>query len=89
MLKRETVELLWTSQKLRDGSDTGYGIGWSVRRDTTGRRMVGHTGGAMGGTSNLIIYPEQHLVLALIVNSDATFIGILPQIGERFLAAAP
>jgi hypothetical protein len=40
----------------------------------------------MGGTSNLVIYPEEHLVLALIVNSDRTFIGALPSIGERFLA---
>lgn len=85
LLKPETRELLWTSQKLRDGKETGYGIGWGTTRDAAGRRRVGHTGGAMGGTSNLIIYPEQGLVLALIVNSDRTFIGALPVIGEKFL----
>lgn len=89
VLRRETVESLWTSQTLRDGTATGYGIGWSNRRDSAGRRVVGHTGGAMGGTSNLVIYPEQHLVLALLINSDVTFIRLLPQIGERFLAEAP
>lgn len=81
--------MLWTSQKLKDGSPTGYGIGWSTRQDAAGRRVVGHTGGAMGGTSNLVIYPDQRLVLALIVNSDVSFIGILPRIGERFLDAQP
>jgi CubicO group peptidase (beta-lactamase class C family) len=85
LLRPETRDLLWTSQKLRDGKETGYGIGWGTTRDAAGRRRVGHTGGAMGGTSNLIIYPDQHLVLALTVNSDVTFIGILPGIGERFL----
>lgn len=89
VLQRATAETLWTSQTLRDGTATGYGIGWSIRRDGAGRRIVGHTGGAMGGTSNLIIYPEQRLVLALLINSDVTFIGILPRIAERFLAEEP
>lgn len=85
VLERETVELLWKPQTLRDGTSTGYGIGWGSTTDDQGRRRVGHTGGAMGGTSNLIIYPEERLVLALIVNSDVTFIGLLPTIGARFL----
>lgn len=85
LVKPEIRELLWTSQKLNDGKETGYGIGWGSTRDSAGRRRIGHTGGAMGGTSNLIIYPEQGLVLALCVNSDRTFIGALPAIAERFL----
>jgi hypothetical protein len=31
------------------------------------------------------IDPEEHLILAMIVNSEVTFIGLLPRIGERFL----
>lgn len=89
VLRPETRDLLWTSQKLKDGSETGYGIGWRTTRDAAGRRRVGHTGGAMGGTSNLVIYPDQRLVLALIVNSDVTFIGMLPAVAERFLARGP
>lgn len=58
VLERETVELLWKPQTLRDGTSTGYGIGWGSTTDDQGRRRVGHTGGAMGGTSNLIIYPR-------------------------------
>jgi serine beta-lactamase-like protein LACTB len=85
VLRRETTELLWTSQVLKDGKPTGYGIGWGTTTDSLGHRRVGHTGGAMGGTSSLIIYPDDRLVLALLVNSDQTFIGALPRIGERFL----
>lgn len=89
VLRPEVRDLLWTSQVLKDGRATNYGIGWGTRTDSHGHRIVGHTGGAMGGTSNLVIFPDQHLVFALIVNSDATFIGLLPAIGEQFLAAAP
>ena len=85
VLKPETIELLWKPQSLKNGETTDYGIGWGTIRDAEGRRIVGHTGGAMGGTSYLIIYPAEHLVLALIVNSDVTFIRILPTIGSRFL----
>lgn len=85
LLRPATRELLWTTQKLRDGTVTGYGIGWSDFVDPHGHRRVGHTGGAMGGTSWLLIYPDQKLVLALLVNSDVTFIGVLPEVGERFL----
>lgn len=85
LLKPETIELLWKPQILKNGESTDYGIGWGTIRDAQGRRIVGHTGGAMGGTSYLIIYPAEHLVLALIVNSDITFIRILPTIGSRFL----
>lgn len=89
LLRPETVELLWTSQKLRDGRNTDYGIGWGTRTDQHGHWIASHTGGAMGGTSHLVIFPAGRLVLALIVNSDETFIGALPGIGEQFLAAAP
>lgn len=85
LLRRETTELLWRSQTLKDGKATGYGIGWGTTTDARVHRRVGHTGGAMGGTSSLIIYPEEGLVLVLIVNSDVTFVGLLPEIGERFL----
>lgn len=85
VLRPATRDTLWAPLTLRDGSSTGYGIGWGSRRDDHGHRIVSHTGGAMGGTSILVIFPEQRLVLALIVNSDVTFIRLLPQIAERFV----
>jgi len=85
LLKPETLALLWTSQKTKDGKDTEYGIGWTVDRDSKGRRRVRHSGGAMGGTANLVIFPEERLVVALLVNSDESFVGRAPDIAEVFL----
>ncbi len=85
LVKPETLALLWTSQKTKDGKDTDYGIGWTVDRDSKGRRRVRHSGGAMGGTANLVIYPEERLVVALLVNSDESFTGRAPSIAEVFL----
>ncbi len=85
LLKPETRALLWTSQKTSDGKDTEYGIGWTVDRDSRGRARVRHSGGAQGGTANLVIYPAERLVLAMLVNSDESFTGRAPQIAEMFL----
>ena len=84
LLRPETVQLLWTSMKTADGKDTDYGIGWTVDRDAKGRRRVRHSGGAMGGTANLVIYPDSRLVVALLVNSDESFTGRAPAIAEVF-----
>jgi CubicO group peptidase (beta-lactamase class C family) len=85
LVRPETLRLLWTSQQTSDGKDTDYGIGWSVDRDSKGRRRVRHSGGAQGGTANLVIYPEERLVVALLVNSDESFTGRAPAIAEVFL----
>ena len=67
-----------------DGKDTDYGIGWTVDRDAKGRLRVRHSGGAMGGTANLVIYPDLRLAVALLVNSDESFTGRAPAIAEAF-----
>lgn len=85
LLRPETVRLLWTSQKTKDGKDTEYGIGWGVARDQKGRLRISHSGGAQGGTAYLVIYPESRLAAAMIVNSDESFTGQTPRIAELFL----
>ncbi len=87
LLRPKTRDLLWTSQKTSDGKDTDYGLGWGVRRDTRGRRLVAHSGGAMGGTAYLVIYPAERLVAAMIVNSDESFTRRTVTIAELFLDA--
>jgi CubicO group peptidase (beta-lactamase class C family) len=77
--------MLWTSQRTTDGKATGYGMGWFVDRDAAGRRRIYHSGGSVGGTAYLLISPEQKLVLALLVNSDYTFVRAAPRLAEAFL----
>ncbi|HZD03797.1 MAG TPA: serine hydrolase domain-containing protein [Longimicrobiales bacterium] len=64
-----TVELLWTPQHTSDGESTGYGIGWSSgERPEGGGRRVWHTGGAMGGSTILMIYPDERIVVSILTN---------------------
>jgi CubicO group peptidase (beta-lactamase class C family) len=69
-LKPESLLLLFTSQKTADGKESGYGIGWGVRTSKSGQRIYEHSGGAVGGTSQLILYPDAHVVVAMICNFE-------------------
>ena len=70
ILKRATVDTLWTPQHTADGKATNYGMGWFIRIDSTDRRAVSHSGGSVGGTALLAIYPSEKLVFAFLFNAD-------------------
>ncbi len=85
LLADSTRALLWTPQLMKNGTRSEYGIGWFVGKDKQGRTRVSHSGGSVGGTAYLVIYPEQHVVVALLCNSDAPFVGMAPGIAEKFV----
>lgn len=73
--KDETLKLLFTSQRTTAGEETGYGIGWRVRTDDKGRRTRSHSGGSVGGTTMLLMYPDSGVVLAMAVNLSSARLG--------------
>lgn len=79
LLKPETVDLLFTSQHTNDEEKTGYGIGWFVDTDDEGRRRIGHGGGSIGGTTQLLLYPDQEVVVAVISNLSNVDYRSVPQ----------
>ena len=85
-LDPDIVDLLFTSQKTTDGQSTGYGIGW---RSSTqgGQRVVGHGGGSVGGSTNLALYPESGIVVAMVSNLSSAQLPNAHAIARRFAAA--
>lgn len=67
-LKESSLRLLFTSQKTNSGEDTGYGIGWGIRKSKSGQRIFEHAGGSVGGSCQLILYPDSRVVVALVTN---------------------
>ena len=67
-LKESISREFLTAQKVKDKS-TFYGLGWEVSRDGKGRNFFGHTGNSVGGYSNFYIYPEEEIVIAILINS--------------------
>jgi serine beta-lactamase-like protein LACTB, mitochondrial len=67
-LKRDSLQLLFTPQKTKDGQETNYGMGWFIGKSTSGQKIFEHSGGSVGGTSELILYPDVHMVVAMLTN---------------------
>ncbi len=79
LLKSETYAELLTSQMLHE-KPTYYGLGFQVSQDENGRRFVGHVGSSVGAYSNLFIYPEEELVVSVLVN--CTDVKMQPMIND-------
>jgi CubicO group peptidase (beta-lactamase class C family) len=74
-LRAESLRLLSTPQRTADGRETGYGVGWASGRDAQGRRTLSHSGGAVGGSAFLLVYPDQGVVVAMLVNTGDSMVG--------------
>ena len=84
-LQPESLRQLFTSQKTSDGKETGYGIGWFVGRSKSGQRVYAHDGGAVGGSSRLLLYPDAHMVVAMICNFEGGWqADEVESVGEAF-----
>lgn len=79
VLQPSTIRQLTTTQHLSNGQPTGYGMGWSGGTDASGRRYFGHSGGAVGGTCILTIYPDQQMVIVLLTNMSGVPLHHLPE----------
>lgn len=68
LLKPETYRELLTAQKV-NGKSTYYGLGFQVSEDKEGRPFVGHIGSSVGAYSNLFVFPQEELVVSILINS--------------------
>ena len=85
-LQAETLELLFTSQALRDGTETGYGVGWRSSENAHGERIVAHGGGSVGGRTHLTMNRDTGLIVAIVANlsSAPMSAGLAGRIEELF-----
>ena len=76
LLQQETVDLFWTPQRLNNGEPTGYGFGWSIGTAGLGvdggrTPYVGHGGSVIGGRAQLMILPDEDMVVVTMTNTSA------------------
>lgn len=88
LLKPETRKMLWTPLHLESGKSTGYGLGWGVD-SVDGHQVISHSGGSVGGTTEFMIFPDQHMVVAITTNlTDAEGVGAIANDVARLFGAA-
>ncbi|MEX0273606.1 MAG: serine hydrolase domain-containing protein [Flavobacteriaceae bacterium] len=67
LLKPETYAELFRPQRIH-GESTYYGLGFQVSEDAQGRHFVGHVGNSVGAYSNFFVYPQEKVVVSILIN---------------------
>ena len=67
LLKRSSLEQMWTPVKLNDGKTHGYGFGWSLGQ-VRGHRVVEHGGAWQGFKSQISRYVDDKLTVIVFAN---------------------
>jgi CubicO group peptidase (beta-lactamase class C family) len=72
---------------LTDGGAPGYGMCWNIGADKQGRPTISHGGGGgVGGTSDLLMYPDARIVVAIQANlTGANFGDLAARIARAFM----
>ncbi|HZS04397.1 MAG TPA: serine hydrolase domain-containing protein [Blastocatellia bacterium] len=72
LLKKETLEQMWTRQKTRDGKPLeSYGLGWLVTEaDNDWPKRVANDGSQAGTRTYLYLIPEKRFAIALMTNLE-------------------
>jgi len=75
---------LFTPQRTKDGKSTDYGIGWESGT-YLGEPWMGHSGGSVGGVTQLIIFPQKGVSVAVLTNlSPVDYQGVHRKIASLF-----
>ena len=88
LLKRSSLDLMWTPVKLKDGQpNTGnYGFGWFIDQ-RNGHRCIHHDGAWQGFETAIDRYVDDHLTVVALTNLEGAKPGEITQhVAELYLA---
>ena len=86
ILSKASVKELVTSLKTNDGEHTDYGIGFGVVKTKNNTPRYSHSGGGIGATTFLLMYPEEDIVIAIVTNlSGVPIRELVGQIEDVFI----
>jgi CubicO group peptidase (beta-lactamase class C family) len=70
LIKRSSLEQMWTPVRLNDGKTYGYGFGWFLST-ANGHRLIEHDGAWQGFTMNISRYVDEKLTVIVMTNLDS------------------
>ncbi len=84
LLRPESYKAMWTPFRLNNGTDSEYGLGWSI-----GRSKVRHGGSLNGFKSEFVYYRDVALTVILLTNlNEAVPARIAEKVAELYLAGS-
>ncbi|MBU3821180.1 beta-lactamase family protein [Flavobacteriaceae bacterium XHP0103] len=77
LISEQALSQITTSQKFKNGNKTGYGIGLSIEKTKNNTPKYYHTGGGVGASTILMVFPEEDIVITILINKSAVDAKIL------------
>ncbi|MDU8885381.1 serine hydrolase domain-containing protein [Yeosuana sp. MJ-SS3] len=68
ILSEASLKELVTPLTLDSGESTNYGIGFGIGKTKKETSIYGHTGGGVGASTLLRMYPEENIVISILTN---------------------
>ena len=68
IISKESLAEITTSQTFKSGNFTGYGIGFSIDKTKNNTPKYYHTGGGVGASTILMIFPKEDIVICVLTN---------------------
>jgi CubicO group peptidase (beta-lactamase class C family) len=81
ILKRSSLEAMWTPVPIDDGSAYPAGMGWFIA-NARGHRVVFHTGGGSGFYADISRYLDDRLTIIVMTNIDEARTDVLKVAGD-------
>lgn len=67
ILRKASLEQMWTPVELASGETVAHGFGWNVTR-WNGHRLLQHVGEWLGFTAAMCRFPDDHLTVIVLTN---------------------
>jgi CubicO group peptidase (beta-lactamase class C family) len=81
VLKRTSLEAMWTPVPLDDGSAYPAGMGWFIA-NAHGHHVVFHTGGGFGFYADISRYLDDRLTIIVMTNIDERHADVMTIVGD-------
>jgi CubicO group peptidase (beta-lactamase class C family) len=76
LLQKESLNVMFQPMTTKEGTSTGYGLGWGIGA-FAGRRQVSHSGGQAGVTTVLRYIPGERIAVAIMFNLEGVKFDLL------------
>lgn len=80
IIHKKTLKEFLKSQETDNGKKTNYGIGVGVSNVKNNTLRYSHSGGGIGATAYLMMYPEKEVVISILTNLSS--VNIIKIVGE-------
>jgi len=71
LIKRSSLDQMWTPVKLNDGKTSPYGFGWRIA-EMNGHKLIEHGGSWQGFTTGISRYVDDKLTVVALCNLDSS-----------------